>query len=217
MVALVLTSCLAAPIFAADERMPNVFEFPDGRTVEYYLDDSMNPYDMINGEKIYLVLPLEHMIVTDPEILSQLNKEIPEDIQTLESMFAMSAYAEPTNYVDLTGGTSAISNKYSQIMYLHDSSLFETPVFKFNRSHTRLIYQTGSMSPASLKRINLIVYLYDMYADNWSAVMYDNIDCTGVGGRFQFSPSITPYGRFMIGKADNITSCSYTVYTDAAW
>ncbi len=43
-----------------------------GETVEYFLDENGIPFEIKNQEKVILLLPLDHLLVKDPQIIQQL-------------------------------------------------------------------------------------------------------------------------------------------------
>ncbi len=53
-----ITGGLPLTAFAIDRNEMHTFADENGETIEYYIDESGNPYRMQNNEKIYLMLPI---------------------------------------------------------------------------------------------------------------------------------------------------------------
>ena len=70
------------------------FVFEDGTKIQYYLDEIGNPYRIINGEKVYIALALDHLAVTDSEIILELNSQTKNRIESISP--------RATNYYDLS-------------------------------------------------------------------------------------------------------------------
>ncbi len=62
---LVIISLSGVSALALEEKQMYEFVYPDGKTVNYYLDENQMPYVLVDGEVVYIALPLEHLRVTD--------------------------------------------------------------------------------------------------------------------------------------------------------
>lgn len=180
----------------------------EGRTIAYYIDQENIPYQIADGQKIYIVLPLEEYEVKDEAVIYELNSNLPNK----QNVATCSA---PTSYYDLSSGeASANSRSYTEYAALNGNS-FMTSVFKYNKSHIAVVVKTSSHKPVLCtdKNINIIYYYYRETADKWYAYTFMDKNCTGAGFRFQHSPQIAPYGQLKISAHSTLTSCTLEVFT----
>lgn len=163
----------------------------DGTVYNYFLDEEGSPYIIVNEEIVYILLPLEHLRVTDPEKLAELNETIlnPEMIRS-----------EPSNYYDISNNNSTTdidSPKYSTDVNFNNITTFTTPVLKVNRQHATIRFKTSNLAVG--QKVNFTVYYYDSVFDEWYSDSYTNKDCTSLRGfGIQFSPTVTPYLQLIL-------------------
>jgi hypothetical protein len=206
----------ASSIVAADLEEPFVFEFPDGSTVLYYLDENSLPYVYEDEAKVPIALPLPHMQVTDETLIAELN-------QVFEPNTGVSVFSKPTSppssYVDISTG-SATSNSSSvsgTASFSSNSTVVPTSTIKVNPSHNSMRFKTSSHSPSSAKIISLNAYYYTPIYGTWSVYPIVEVNCSSIAYAFQHSPSINEYWKFDIFRFDPITSMSYQIWTSPAY
>lgn len=97
------------PVYAETENKVLQHIDVEGKTYDYYLDDVGNPYMIIDGEKMYVALPLAHLRVTDPQKIEELNSAVSESTMTR---------AVPTKYYDISSGGAEVINSpvYSKML-----------------------------------------------------------------------------------------------------
>ncbi|MCM1101017.1 MAG: hypothetical protein NC398_06500 [Acetatifactor muris] len=184
----------------------------DGTVYEYYLDENLNPYTFVDGEMIYMALPLAHLEVTDEEKLEELNAALPT---------SGVARGVPTDYQDISayGETRLVSVAYTASVDFTKHNPFETPVLKINRQHNIIRVRTSDLEKESLvagNAINLRVYFYDELEDKWYANYHVGLNCTTLAGQgVQYLKSLTEinYVRFEITKYDLIKSFKLKIWT----
>jgi len=180
----------------------------DGQIITYYVDNENIPYQIVDGQKMYIVLPLAEYEVKDEAVICELNSNLPNKQE-------VATYSAPANYYDLsTGEATANSIAYTANATLN-GDFFTTSVFKFHRSHVAVVVKTSSHKPllCSDKNINIMYYYYREATDSWYVYSFMDKSCSGTGFRFMHSPSIAPYGQLKILAHSTLTSCKLEVFT----
>lgn len=209
--ALILFLMLTFPSFAAmsSTGQGNVFSFPDGTSITYYLDEANNPYRIINGQKVYVALALEHLEVTDPILLAELNNKIASctDLNQIQPLSSESVF-------DMSDcGPKEFSREYSVHANLSNTEFFETSTLIYNGHHTGLKINTDSHSPVwATNKISFIYYFYHEVYNRWYSLSFIGQNCS-YGYTFQHSPSVYPKGYFKILAYDNLQSCTIRIKT----
>ena len=99
----------------------------DGTEINYYLDENGMPYNYRNGEKIYLIIPIEGCIITEEELIKELNEKL-EDVKSSQNQITRAA---PTNYYSLRQyDASVTSNVYTKAMNLAQGNGVTTYLYK---------------------------------------------------------------------------------------
>lgn len=184
---------------------------PDGTVYNYYLDETLNPYIIRDGEPIYIALPLAHLEVTDTQKLAELNAAR-NSARTRDI---------PTDFYDIsTGGDKVtVSPTYSANVDFDTTSCFATPVLKLNRYHATLRIKTADVIKENLvggSEINLRLYYYEGTEDRWYAHYYIGTTCTGLTGYGLVYPtSVTEYVKFEVTEYSPIKTLTLKVWTTA--
>lgn len=194
---------------------PHQYFDPDGKSYIYYLDESGNPYTMRDGEKIYFALPLEHLQVTDPQKIEELNQAISSGLSTR---------AIPTSYYDISDNDSTQkinSSVYSVDVDFSKTPTFATSVLKVNRQHAEIRFKTSDIKKESIfsgSKVNFTYFYYDIIEEKWYSQDFTDIDCTGATGvGMIFSPTITQYLQFSVSRSSKIKSLKVEVWTTGLW
>lgn len=188
----------------------------DGSIIQYYLDENLYPYHYINGEKVYFALPLEHLKVTDPELIAYLNDQI------LNTQEPLNRRATPTNYFDMSR-TSANQNSIEYTQYVSNltAGSVNTRILKLNASHGAMRMQTNNLVKAhfwNMSKIKFSYYCYSIYTDEWFSPFTKTENCTVADGfAFQHAPDINPYGYFTIYQDSGIVSFDLRIWTTYTW
>ena len=204
---------LAFPINAfavSTQKESKKFSYSDGYSdYEYYLDETGKPYIEENGQRVYLLLPLNQFEVTDEAELVALNTFNPDN------------RAAPTNYIDLrdtvpeTGNLQSIS--YQTFVNLDKYASVTTNVLRVNASLSRLRIKTLNMDKSLLsgKKVKIKLYFYSYIEDKWYTSTYED-DYTGAGKNYAFSPSVTPYIKANVSKSSSgVKSFDLVMFTFA--
>jgi hypothetical protein len=231
---LTLVMLLSTSVFASEENWQGqsssnatVLETidVDGTIYEYYLDSDGNPYNYFNGKKIYMALPLEHLKVTDPDMLAYLSP-VTESIRAAEANSVgkgssiLSAPPYPYYDLDSTGPGNIDSHWYTiDISFLNGNNPV-TEVLKYNAQHRGIKIWTTNMDKGFLSgnKINVSRYYYDLYNDQWYNELHSAVDCAIINGRgFPQLLSIYQYGFFQFSPSDNVYACTVSIKTTFLW
>lgn len=213
----VMLSMSGVSAFALEEKQMYEFEFPDGKKVNYYLDENQMPYRLIDGEVVYVALPLEHLKVTEPLKIAKLNAGQAES-QSEKS----GNQGAPTYYFDLsTGPASRNSISYTQpISFLNVTSM-STMNLKFHPQHQSIRIKTTNLVKEhfwSGVKIDFTYYYYYESNKEWCYLNFTNINCTIADGfGFQHQPNIHTFGRFDIIKNSGLQSFDVEIWTSFTW
>lgn len=186
-----------------------VFTFPDGTEVTYHLDESGYPYRIIDGERIYIALALEHLEVRDPAILAELQQ------REVERNTANSAITRSSSSVfDMSNcANDGYSTEYVVNATLSNTVFFETSTLLYNAHHTGLEINTDNHRPLTASnKISFIYYFYHQTYGRWYSLSFTGKDCS-LGYAFQHSPSIYPKGYFKVLSYSNLKSCTIRIKT----
>lgn len=207
---IILLASFVTPCFAATNTQGQsyVFTFPDGTTVEYYLDDNLMPYIIENGKKAAVILPLPHLKVTDPDLLSKLNSE---------SYTNSNARLTPTEVYCLTIGDAIESNKYTESVTFSSSQSYFSPKFLLDKRHSAMRIKTSNVDKDSFWSgcsISFKFYYSTSKNGTWYYYTHEDIPCTGSNGAgIPIIPTAYEYGRIEIFEVNNIISCTLQVWT----
>lgn len=207
---LTIISMFPLETFAVNENTKEELTFvtESGESIHYYLDEFGMPYQIDNGEIVYIALGLPSLEITDEELISELNQGLPRINNTK---------AVPTNYFDLSNCTNdSDSTNYVVNATGLDNAIFNTSVLKYNTHHKAIVIKSSNHTKGwgGDKHINITYYYYKPSADRWYSITMLDKDCTIIGGyRFQHSPSLYPYGKFGLLAHNTLKSCKITIYT----
>lgn len=197
------------PAFATDsEKEPNIYTYPNGEQVKYYLDENEMPYTIENGEKVYLALALPHLKIIDESIIMSSNSIFSND----------NSRAVPTNTYNLTGGNNNKSNVYAAFIDFTTFEGFTTPTFKYNNNHHAMRIRMSDVEKP-LFGSNAVSFVYRYYYENaWYQTIIEDVVCTGASGYgFQIDCSTYPYGYVVFLIPDDIESCTVNIWTTLAY
>lgn len=211
-----MLSTVILPCFAVyalnDDGELYTYTFSNGITVQYYLDDNGNPYSYVNGELQYMLLPLEHLKITDRERTNELNIKIGKTSQS-----GVAAYSNPpTSYYDLSGRASSTKSvTYTKFVDLEVFSKVITPPLKLNSLFGRMNVTTVNLKKKlfSGKKVKLILEYYSNADGSWYNEVYEK-DFTGAGQDFIVYPEAFPFARLTVSKSSSgIKNFTLQVYT----
>lgn len=187
----------------------------DENAYYYDFDENRNPYIIKNSEVLYLALPLEHLQVTDEQVIEKLNETFHR---------AELSRAIPGSYYDISDNDSTEkinSSIYSASVNFDQTATFTTSVLKVNRQHATVRFKTSDIKKENIfagTKVNFTFYYYDIVEDKWYQQVYSEKDCTGTTGfGIIFSPTITQYLKFDVSKASKIKSLKLEVWTTGLW
>lgn len=177
--------------------------------VEYYVDNDGHTYVDENGEKLYILLPLEEFRVTDQEKIQQL-----EALRNLNN----TQRAVPSSYVDLSTGAASVSSPaYAADVSFEDEEEFTTAILKYNIYHSTLRIKVTDIVKNSFfagNKISYNIYYYYEAFDEWYVDSYTDVNCTGINGvGYVFTPSTMNYGMFDIYKSSDLKSFTVNIWT----
>lgn len=189
----------------------------DGTEITYYMDEDGLPYIIQSGQKINICLPLPQFIITDEELLAELNVELAET-ENLNNEGIMPA-SVPTNYFDLTippktpSKSIAFSKAYS---FENNNDIQETPIFHMNGNHSTLHFRTKSIRPLlASNKVRFVAHLYSKAEDTWIKYVYTDVNCTSLSGKeIKFLSNYT-FSKFTLTlplKATSYTAVIWTTY-----
>lgn len=201
---LALVMMVSMGVFATANDAPFEFTFEDGRVVEYFLDENMHPYNIIDGEKLHLAIPLPHMLVTDEKLLTVLNEVLPDDPTSLGVTFpGISPFSLPFSPLHLT-----LNIPYSQNAMLANDNIVTTPVFTWSGSPRSIRFSTSNISPLFSNRDLYIIYsVYYEQSGTWHSTMFSNHASLNV-----VVASVDKYAQYTFIRANgSMNSCTYSV------
>lgn len=128
---IILVQCLSLTAFAYNDGELYTYVSNDGTEVNYYLDSYGMPYYYENGIRINLLLPLEHLKITDNNVIANLQEEFASEVQGDVSLMS-----EPTSYFSLQKNpVNVTSNTYTQFMTFEANSIIPTSVMRKYANH----------------------------------------------------------------------------------
>lgn len=208
----VILSTFTLPCFAVSAQITDgelyTFIDRDGKSYDYYLDEDGNAYNYVDGEKIYMLLPLPQYRITDEALLAELNEEF--SVRTRGT-----SMREPTEYVDISDiNLATASRSYVKDVSFDNFQTFTTPWLKISPSHNYIRLKTTKMRPIIGNRdVYIVVRIYDCIQEEWTQTIYPNIDCTAkLGKKFQYV-STQRYCKFVLGIPKVVTSYRATIWT----
>ncbi|MBQ4103565.1 MAG: hypothetical protein IJC90_03790 [Clostridia bacterium] len=201
--------------FAASADKQYKYTDPSGEIIYYYLDDNGNPYNYQNDDKIYLALPLADLKVTDEDVIDSLN--------TSESTNKLSRTVESDYYYLSASKPSANSISYNQSISFASSTSATTKLLKFYSNHVAVRVRGDDVEAKWYKNKKIdIDYYYRASVDGtWYKISFTKTNCctnTQVGYSFQHSPSINPYGKFVLKQGSSgVESFNLKIWTTYTW
>lgn len=217
-IALVLIlQCLQISVFAAEIEKVYTFEASNGETVEYCLDYIGQPFQNINGEKIYILLPLDSLKITDEKEIAILNKSIENSEQT-SFCYNVQPNSAPSTYFDLTTlPITQNSRAYTQFMTFEAGNSFDTRVLKVHPNHPKVRIKTANLEKQKLfdnKKVIVKIKYYDEESKSWYELHKSGkIDCTHADGYPFTKLSIINYLRVTMMKADSVVWFDLNIWT----
>ncbi|HZK21732.1 MAG TPA: hypothetical protein VFC76_05585 [Oscillospiraceae bacterium] len=208
--ALTLMVLFSISSFAGVAKVSTRYEYqhPNGSVVYYYLDKNGNPYNYVNGKIMYTALALDHLKVTDPEKIAELNTAIGK----ANTDTGISTRAIPTNPVNLT--VSPYS--YSKNIVFGTAQSISTQALHFYSKHNAIRVKSTDLVKKhwySSTTISFTYYFCDI-SGTWSSLYFGDINCNGVNGfGFQSAFGPFPYGLFDVWNDGNLTSFTFNVRT----
>lgn len=187
-----------------------VFVDSNGNEIKYYMDEDGLPYNMKNGEKIYLALPLEQFKITDPELIAELDATINEET-------TLTSRALPTDIYNLTLKSDPLlsSNAYTHYCSFLNTDRFETPSFKMSSKHSVIRLQTDDIEKPFLgsSKVNFVYRFWYVSTGEWSAITYKDVKCTSsLGFPIQYL-SETSYSKYFLILPSDVTAYTAVIWT----
>ena len=196
--------------FAIDRNEMHTFAAENSETIEYYIDESGNPYRMQNNEKIYLMLPINSKVITEEELLSKLNAT------RTESFEASIMRAVPTVYYSLMQNSVSVpSNVYAQYITLENGGNNTAKLKKYT-SHSIIRIRTADLGKPNIfssKKVNISLFCYLEPMDQWIESKIENVDATLATGIAQNATSGVNYFYVTITQANNPVWFTLNVWT----
>lgn len=210
---IIICFLLSVNVFAQTKmQMGPVYVFEQSQTpIEYYLDSNGNPYQVENGKKIHLLLPLEENEITDKKTIQELNSLFEEQ---------NAVRSAPTSYVDISGTVDSaqlISQSYHSFMDLETYYSITTPVLKLNSKLVKFNVKTTNMRKSlfSPNTIMVTISFYNTASDTWHWSTYEN-DYTGAGEDYTFPPDLVRFARCVVTQVESgVKSFDFYVHTHA--
>ncbi len=197
-------------IYASEnDKQTYIFHDENGYETEYYIDDDGHAYVDKDGDKLYILLPLERFRVTDEAKIQQL-EALRNSNNTQKSV--------PSSYVDLsTGAAGAASPAYAADVSFEEETEFTTAVLKYNKYHSTLRIKIKDVVKNNIfagNKISYNIYYYYEAFDEWYVDSYTDVNCSGTSGvGYDFTPSTMTYGLFDIYKSSDLKSFTVNIWT----
>lgn len=210
-----LLSTFTLPCFAAyaanDDGELYTYVDADGKSYDYYLDEDGNAYNYVDGEKIYMLLPLSQYRITDEALLAELNKEF--SVMTRDM-----SMPEPKEYFDISNiGNEITSSAYVKDVSFDNFQTFTTPWIKISPHHTIIHFRTTNIKKPLFgsKKVYVVVRLYHIDEGYWTQNIYKKIDCSSkLGYKFLYLTQHR-YCQFALGIPEDVTGYTANIWTTA--
>lgn len=177
---LILLFSISPSAFAISMGEEHTFVFEDGTQVNYYLDNNGLPYVIRNGSKFYAAIPLEEFIITDENLLNELNAGLTGNQPDIISPMATG----PTSYYNLMQNPrEQESNHYNKYMNFANTTTIATQNLGIYASHSFLYYKASNVKPSiGNKSVKITVRFYSISTEEWTEmkIPVDNISKTQI-------------------------------------
>lgn len=180
----------------ADNKIMYTGKMSDGTVVNYYLDENLMPYIIHDGEKMGIALPLEHLKVTDPVKLQQLNA-------------AVSIYS--------INGTGFGDGGVTETVSFGNSSTYTTQQYTYNGTtgnQMRLHTYDYDKDLFASKKISFSYYYSDLTnSGTWYSYSYSDCSTASTNGfGIAISPRAYPNMQIEINKPSGVRSFTMHLY-----
>ena len=188
---------------------------PSGEIIYYYLDDNGNPYNYQNNNKVFLALPLESLEVRDEAVIKSLNAP--------ETTNKLSRATEADYYYLSASSPSSNSISYNKSVSFESSTSFTTTLLKFYDAHMSVRVRGDNVKTKLFKhkRIDIVYYYRASVNGTWYKLTFTETTCCVnkvEGFSFQHSPSINPYGKFVLKQGSSgVKSFDLKIWTTYTW
>ena len=188
----------------------------DGTKIEYFLDENGMPYNYRNGEKIYLLIPIEGCIITDEALIKELNEKL-EDVKNSQNQITRAA---PTNYYSLRQkDPSVASNVYVKAMNLAQGNGVTTYLYKHS-SHPVTRVRTADLTKPNIfasKKVTITLHAYVESSGVWVKSTLTGVDATdAVGKGFELTTD-NNYFIVQVTQYKDAVSFNINVWTTLFW
>ncbi len=188
----------------------------DGTKIEYFLDENGMPYNYRNGEKIYLLIPIEGCIITDEALIKELNEKL-EDVKNSQNQITRAA---PTNYYSLRQkDPSVASNVYVKAMNLAQGNGVTTYLYKHS-SHPVARVRTADLTKPNIfasKKVTITLHAYVESSGVWVKSTLTGVDATdAVGKGFELTTD-NNYFIVQVTQYKDAVSFNINVWTTLFW
>lgn len=186
-------------IFAETYEKPYYYTNESGETLEYYVDNNGEEYIYSNGEKMYVLLPLEKYLITDEDVI---NAELERMKNTVDaSTFSLNSEAR---------GTVIVKTIFNNTINFGDS-VFRIGYHTWDDGASHIRLKTSKHKPGlSNHNLNVIFYWYLEEDNRLYGKTYMDQNCSitkgyslGSTGIEKVDVGVTPVG--------GMTSCKLAV------
>lgn len=188
----------------------------DGTKIEYFLDENGMPYNYRNGEKIYLLIPIEGCIITDEALIKELNEKL-EDVKNSQNQITRAA---PTNYYSLRQkDPSVASNVYVKAMNLAQGNGVTTYLYKHS-SHPVARVRTADLTKPNVlasKKVTITLHAYVESSGVWVKSTLTGVDATAAVGKGFELTTDNNYFIVQVTQYKDAVSFNINVWTTLFW
>lgn len=204
--------------FAETYERTYVYKTKNNFNIEYHLDKDGLPYRYEKGERVYLLLPLDSLRITDENELIELNEAIKESNERDNDIYKNLIKSPPTSYYNLTIYPSTQpSNIYTQFMTFEANSQVSTGIMKVHKNHGAIRVETANLGKPHWydnKKVIVNIKYYDSGQDGWFDLhISGKIFCTNIDGYPFTKVSTVEFIKIIMKKADNIVWFDLNVWT----
>lgn len=188
----------------------------DGTEINYYLDENGMPYNYRNGEKIYLIIPIEGCIITEEELIKELNEKL-EDVKSSQNQITRAA---PTNYYSLRQNDASVtSNVYTKAMNLAQGNGVTTYLYKHSSHPVARVRTANLTKPSALasKKVTITLYAYVESSSVWVKSTLTGIDATAAVGKGFELTTDNNYFFVQVTQYKDAVSFNINVWTTLYW
>lgn len=193
---IIVLECFSLTAFASNNKEVYTYTDSSGKSIEYYIDEDGHEYINENGEKMFILLPLEKYRTSNSELIDTQGTNLKE--------YSFSPITNTT-----TRGYVIISTLFNSVVYFSSGVVTGYKSFPGNADYLRI--KTTSCTPWTANN-NINVHLYVKSRDDGSLYDYHyfNQSCSITKG-FSLSGRFAAQVNVGIVAVGNMTSCNLAV------